>query len=116
MPTPCSNPQERDTVTPIQMAPSSYAQLGFPTIKEVDLRQRDESDEGKSGLQTASPGGGKERKKKKSLFAKQFGEMPLSVFGMVDQREGVSTMHIGPCTMTQAQANHHGGAVLCTLS
>lgn len=88
------------------MAPSSYARLGFPTIKEVDLRQRDESDERKSGLQTANPGGGKERKK--SLFAKQFGEMPLSVFGMVDRREGVSAMHIGPCGMTQIQANHHG--------
>lgn len=72
------------------MVPSSYARLGFPSVKEVDLQQRDKSEEGNSGQQTGSKGN--EKKKKKSLFAQQFGEMPLSVFGIVDEREGVSSI------------------------
>ena len=80
--------QERDTVTPIQMVPSSYARLGFPSIKEVNLQQKEELEEGKSEQQAGSNGNGK--KKQKSLFAQQFGEMPLSTFDIVDKREGVS--------------------------
>ena len=68
----------------------SYAQLGFPSIQEVDLQQKDVVEEENSGVQVAGQGSGK---KKKSLFAKQLGEMPLSMFGMVDGREQVSVIH-----------------------
>ena len=67
----------------------SYAQLGFPSIQEVDLQQKDAVEEENSGVQVAGQGSGK----KKSLFAKQLGEMPLSMFAMVDRREQVSVIH-----------------------
>ena len=92
MATHCSHTQERDTVAPIQLVPWHYARLGFPSIQEVDHQQGDEAEEGKGELEDVSQGSAKERKKK-SLFAKQLGEMPLSMFGMVDGREQVSSMH-----------------------
>lgn len=68
----------------------SYARLGFPSIQEVDLQQQKDVEEKESGgVQVAGHGSGK----KKSLFAKQLGEMPLSMFGMVDRREQVSPIH-----------------------
>lgn len=93
----CSKTQERDTVAPIQVVPWHYARLGFPSIQEVDHQQGDEAEEGKGELGDASQGSAKERKKK-SLFAKQLGQMPLSMFGMVDGRNQVSSMHCSRCT------------------
>ena len=68
----------------------SYARLGFPSIQEVDLQQKDAAEKENGGVQVAGQGSGK---KKKSLFAKQLGEMPLSMFGMIDVRDQVSAIH-----------------------